>query len=56
MHQIEALACAAGIAGIVTGFASQGSVSDIISGLFPIAEQPFVVNDVTTVGEVTCRR
>ncbi len=41
---------AAGILGIAIGFASQTSVSNIISGLFLIAEQPFKVDDIITVG------
>lgn len=40
---------AAGIVGVALGFASQTSVSNIISGLFLIAEQAFVVGDVITV-------
>ena len=44
---------AAGIVGIAVGFASQTSVSNIISGLFLIAEKPFEVNDVITVGGTT---
>lgn len=44
---------AAGIIGIALGFASQTSVSNIISGLFLIAEQPFVVGDVITTGTTT---
>jgi small-conductance mechanosensitive channel len=44
---------AAGIVGIAVGFASQTSVSNIISGLFLIAEKPFVVGDAITVGETT---
>ena len=44
---------AAGIISIAIGFASQTSVSNIISGLFLIAEKPFQVNDVITVGGVT---
>ena len=44
---------AAGIAGIAIGFASQTSVSNIISGLFLIAEKPFQVDDVITVGTST---
>ena len=51
--QLTHLFAAAGIAGIAIGFASQTSVSNIISGLFLIAEQPFVVNDVITVSGVT---
>jgi len=41
---------AAGIVGIALGFASQTSVSNVISGLFLIAEQPFEVGDVIQVG------
>lgn len=44
---------AAGILGIALGFASQTSVSNIISGLFLIAEQPFKVDDIITVGGTT---
>ena len=51
--KLSHLLAAAGIAGIAIGFASQTSVSNIISGLFLIAEQPFVVNDVISVGGVT---
>jgi small-conductance mechanosensitive channel len=47
---------AAGILGIALGFASQTSVSNVISGFFLMAEQPFVVGDViqigTTIGKV----
>lgn len=41
---------AAGIVGVALGFASQTSVSNIISGLFVIAEQPFKVDDIINVG------
>ena len=41
---------AAGILGIALGFASQTSVSNIISGFFLMAEQPFVVDDLVQVG------
>ncbi|SMO84496.1 mechanosensitive ion channel family protein [Gracilimonas mengyeensis] len=44
---------AAGILGVALGFASQTSVSNIISGLFLIAEQPFKVDDVITIGNTT---
>lgn len=44
---------AAGIVGIALGFASQTSVSNVISGLFLIAEQPFKVDDIITVGQTT---
>ncbi len=44
---------AAGVVGVALGFASQTSVSNIISGLFILAEQPFKVNDIISVGDVT---
>lgn len=44
------LLAGAGIIGVALGFASQTSVSNIISGLFLIAEQPFKVEDVISVG------
>jgi len=46
---------AAGILGIAIGFAAQTSISNIISGFFLMAEQPFVVDDVVQVGDVTGR-
>ncbi len=42
---------AAGVLGIALGFASQTSVSNVISGLFLIAERPFVVGDLIEVGD-----
>ena len=47
----SALLGAAGIIGIALGFASQTSVSNIISGLFLIGEKPFEVGDIIVVGE-----
>lgn len=44
---------AAGIIGIAIGFASQTSISNVISGVFLIAEQPFVVNDIIKIGNIT---
>jgi small-conductance mechanosensitive channel len=44
---------AAGIVGIAVGFASQTSVSNVISGIFLIAEEPFRVGDVVNIGDVT---
>jgi len=44
---------AAGIVGVALGFASQTSVSNIISGLFLIAEQPFKVDDIITINNTT---
>ncbi len=43
---------AAGILTVAVGFASQTSASNIISGLFLIAERPFVVGDVVSVDQV----
>jgi len=44
---------AAGVLTVALGFASQTSASNLISGLFLLAEQPFVVGDLIRVGEVT---
>jgi small-conductance mechanosensitive channel len=44
---------AAGVVGVALGFASQTSVSNIISGIFLIAERPFEVNDIIQVGDIT---
>ena len=44
---------AAGIVGIALGFASQTSVSNIISGLFLISERSFEVGDIIEVGSTT---
>ncbi len=41
---------AAGIAGVAIGFASQTSLSNLISGLFLIWERPFTVGDVLQSG------
>jgi len=51
--ELAPLLGAAGIVGIAIGFASQTSVSNVISGLFLIAEQPFVVGDVIRAGSTT---
>lgn len=50
---LSALLGAAGIAGVALGFASQTSVSNVISGLFLVSEKPFVVGDVIQVGDMT---
>lgn len=49
-YELTALLGAAGIVGIAIGFASQTSVSNIISGLFLISEKPFAVGDIIQVG------
>lgn len=46
---------AAGIVGIAIGFASQTSVSNVISGFFLIGEKPFEVDDVIQVGDTVGR-
>jgi small-conductance mechanosensitive channel len=51
--KLTALLGAAGIVGIAIGFASQTSVSNLISGLFLISEKPFAVGDVINVGDTT---
>ena len=47
---LSTLLGAAGILGIAVGFASQTSMSNIVSGLFLIWEKPFAVGDVIRVG------
>jgi small-conductance mechanosensitive channel len=51
--KLTALLGAAGIVGIAVGFASQTSVSNIISGLFLISEKPFAIGDVLRIGGTT---
>jgi small-conductance mechanosensitive channel len=51
--KLTALLGAAGIVGIALGFASQTSVSNIISGIFLISEKPFAVGDVIRIGTTT---
>jgi small-conductance mechanosensitive channel len=46
---------AAGVVGIAVGFASQTSVSNVISGFFLIGEKPFEVDDVIQVGDTVGR-
>jgi len=51
--KLTALLGAAGIVGIAVGFASQTSVSNIISGLFLISEKPFSLGDIIRIGTTT---
>ncbi len=53
--QLTPLLGAAGIVGIAVGFASQTSVSNVISGFFLIGEKPFEVDDVIQVGDTVGR-
>jgi small-conductance mechanosensitive channel len=48
--KISALLGAAGVFGVAIGFASQTSVSNIISGIFLISEKPFVIGDAVEIG------
>ncbi len=50
--KLSALLGAAGVFGIAIGFASQTSVSNIISGIFLISEKPFVVGDLIEVNSI----
>ena len=47
--KLAAILGAAGIAGLAIGFASQTSLSNIISGIFLISEKPFAVGDIIKV-------
>jgi len=51
--KLTALLGAAGIAGIAIGFASQTSVSNIISGIFLVSEQPFQMGDLIKIGDTS---
>ena len=57
LHQVgfnlSVLLAAAGIFSVAIGFASQTSASNLISGLFLVAERPFTVGDVIRVGTTT---
>lgn len=48
--KLSALLGAAGVFGIAIGFASQTSVSNIISGIFLISEKPFMIGDSVQIG------
>lgn len=48
--QLSAILGALGIFGVAIGFASQTSVSNIISGIFLISERPFEIGDVIQIG------
>ena len=50
---LSVLLGAAGILSVAVGFASQTSASNLISGLFLVAERPFGVGDVIRVGTTT---
>ncbi len=50
---LSVLLGAAGILSIALGFASQTSASNLVSGIFLVAEKAFVVGDTIKVGETT---
>jgi small-conductance mechanosensitive channel len=50
---LNAVLGAAGVVGVAVGFASQTSLSNIISGIFLLSEKPFSVGDVINIGSVT---
>jgi len=50
---LSVLLGAAGILTVAIGFASQTSASNLISGLFLMAERPFTVGDIIRVGTTT---
>lgn len=50
---LNTLLGAAGIIGIAVGFASQTSVSNVISGIFLMLERPFVINDVIALDDIS---
>ena len=49
---VAALLGAAGLFGVAIGFASQTSVSNIISGFFLVVERPFSIGDIIKSGDV----
>lgn len=48
---LKVLAGAAGILTVAIGFASQTSASNLISGLFLVAERPFMIGDTIRIGQ-----
>lgn len=57
LHQIgfnlSVILGAAGILSVAVGFASQTSASNLISGIFLVAEKSFKIGDVIKIGEIT---
>ncbi len=51
--KLTAFLGAAGVVGVAVGFAAQTSLSNLISGLFLIAEKPFEVGDVIQIDNTT---
>ena len=51
--RLNGILAAAGVAGVAIGFASQTSLSNLISGVFLIGENAFRIGDVVTIGDTT---
>ncbi len=51
--RVESLLVAGGIVGVAIGFASQKTVSNLISGLFLYADRPFDIGDAVELGDVS---
>ncbi|HLC07029.1 MAG TPA: mechanosensitive ion channel family protein [Candidatus Babeliales bacterium] len=49
---VTALLGAAGVLGVAIGFASQTSISNIISGFFLVLERPFSIGDIIKSGDI----
>ena len=50
---LTALLGAAGVVGVAVGFASQTSISNIISGIFLLLERPFSIGDFIKCGDIS---
>ncbi len=50
---LTALLGAAGVVGVAVGFASQTSISNIISGIFLLLERPFSIGDYIKCGDIS---
>jgi small-conductance mechanosensitive channel len=50
--EVGVLLGAAGILTVAIGFASQTSMSNLISGLFLLGERPFMVGDIVRIGKI----
>jgi small-conductance mechanosensitive channel len=50
---LSVLVGAAGVASVAIGFASQTTMSNLISGLFMLLERPFMIGDIIKVGTTT---
>ena len=52
---VTALVGAAGVLGVAVGFASQTTISNIISGLFIMLTRPFDLNDLVSINQIDGR-